>query len=385
MKTKDFFIPAIILLALILRLYLLNFVPAIKGILAEPVFLTDLLGSGKAFPYQFIIFCGLINTVLIWYLGKLLFNKKIGFLASLIYAISPWAIYLEIAGSFYIFLLSCFLLSGVGFALLNNKKIGPLLIMFGFVSLLYTNILMLFMVPLIAVFVLKKQSVNRLKLKVFLISFLLLCLPLPFLMVNNIKGVKNLLNNHIKIFSDVGLSNSVRDFQGEAKLKDLGQLAKLTENKYVFYAKYTTLKIIKNFVPSTYFTPQETLLKFSFSPPIYFGFLIPFLCGLYLILNSSNTRKYFAASLTLLMPAFLSKELVDLNRLVLFEPVVIFIISLGIIKIDQSKKERIFKFIMFLTIILVLIQFLVTIFDINFREYERFERYFGGSLQIGEQ
>lgn len=385
MKTKAFFVLGIILLALILRLYLLNFIPAIKGILAEPVFLTDLLGSGKVFPYQFIIFCGLINTVLIWYLGKLLFNKKIGFLASLIYAISPWAIYLEIAGSLYIFLLSCFLLSVVGFVLPNNKKVGALLMVLGFVSLLYTNILMLFIVPLIIVFVLKKQSVNRLKLKIFLISFLLLCLPLPFLMVNNIKGVKNLLNNNIKIFSDVGLSNSVRDFQGEAKSEGFGPLAKLTENKYVFYAKYTTLKILKNFVPSTYFTSQEGLLKFSFSPPIYFGFLIPFLYGLYLILNLSNTRKYLAVSLILLIPSFISKELVNLNHLVLFEPVVILIISLGIIKIAQRKKERIFKCIMFLTIILVLTQFLVTIFDINFREYTRYERHFGGFSQIGEQ
>ena len=137
-------------------------------------------------------------------------------------------------------------------------------------------------------------------------------------------------------------------------------------------------------MPATFFTSQEKLLNFSFSPPIYFGFLIPFLYGLYRILKLPVTRKYLLISAILIIPSFLARSLVDLNRLVIFSPVIIFVTSYGLILFSRHQK-KLFRFATYITLFLVLIQFLVTQFDISFREVSRYQRVFGQNTEVGKQ
>ena len=107
--------------------------------------------------------------------------------------------------------------------------------------------------------------------------------------------------------------------------------------------------------------------------------------GLYLILSFKTRRRYLLLSLVLIIPSFLSEKMVDLNRLVLFEPVIIFIAVYGLQGFYNNKK-LLTKIILCLSLILVLFQFLVTISDINSREYPRFERYQGiARWQIDKQ
>src|SRR5581483_4919479 len=130
----------------------------------------------------------------------------------------------------------------------------------------------------------------------------------------------------------------------------------------------------------TYFTPQEKLLNFSFSPPIYFGLMIPFLFGLYkLIKNVKSYQIILLTSLTLIIPSLLAKDLVNLDRLILIMPSIIFLISYGLVSIFQQKSLK-SKIALWIVIILVVVQVLVSLTDISTREYLRFQRYFGENI-----
>lgn len=197
-------------------------------------------------------------------------------------------------------------------------------------------------------------------------------IPLLLLILINSNASRNIFERDVKLFSDPGLINNTNVFQGEGRDAGLSLLTKVSENKYLNLGKESINKSIKNVLPSTYFTSQEKLLNFSFTPPIFLGFLIPAFLGLYLVLKDKKLRKYLFLSLVLLIPSFLSKNSVDLNRLLIFFPVLLLLISYGLINLYEQKRKILLGIIIFL----VLAQFLGTLFDIGQREYPRFERYF---------
>lgn len=212
----------------------------------------------------------------------------------------------------------------------------------------------------------------------------LLIFPLFFLILSNQVGFRNILNEEVKIFSDPGLINTVNSYQGAAKEEGLGILARISENRYIFSAEYILLKYIKSLTPATFFTSQEKLLGFSFSPPIYLGFVVPFFYGLYQILQFSNIRKILLLSALLIIPSVLAKPMVDLNRLILFLPVVIFVMSYGFIKMIEKKGKKAYL-LLILTIAIIFLQLFVTISDIRFREKDRFIKYYGQNYELGKQ
>ena len=99
--------------------------------------------------------------------------------------------------------------------------------------------------------------------------------------------------------------------------------------------------------------------------------------------GAHRIRKLLFVSLLLLLPSILSKKLIDLNNLILFEPVIIFVISFGIIKLLQWQRSH--KLLLLISIILVLGQYLITIYDISYREYPRYGRFFGDKLEISQK
>lgn len=362
---------------------------AIYPIQIQPLkpFFFDLIDLNVIIPFWFIYFIGSINIFLIWMIAKRFIVGHLTLIPVLIYCLSPWSFYLVVTNSFYVYLVMFTLIIFQGILLIKSRRFkwGTAAFILGSILFLYSSALSIFIYPMLiaGLSLIKFASFKQIQFSLFVISFL--CLPLLIANFKNQAGTGNIYNNQVALFKDPGHMNSVNVFQGESRKAGYGFLAKLEENRYIYFSKYALLKAIKHFIPSTYFTSQEGLLRFSFSPPVYFGFLIPFLYGLYLIFKSPTLRKGLAVSFILLIPSFFSKSLVNLDRLVLFEPVIVFVISLGMIKIIQNRKERIFKLMVFLIIFFVSIQFLVTVFDINFREYARYERYLGGALQIGEQ
>lgn len=360
-------------------LYPIHFAP-------KNFFFLELIGSKFDITYELFFILDAANLILLWLISKLIFKNKFSIIPPFIYSIIPWSSYLVAAGSFYVYLLFILLIIVYGLLKIeSNKKMGSFLLVGGILGGVYSSFLFLILLPLILCLlsILKLIPFKSLK-SLFVISFLLI-LPLLFLIYTNLLGFKNILNGETQIFSDPGLINTVNSYQGAVREAGFVNLARIAENRYIFATEYIFLKYMKSLVPVTYFTSQEKLLFFSFSPPIYLGFLIPFLYGLYQLITSSILKKAFLVSTFLTIPSILSKPMIDLNRMIIFAPVVIFIITYGIITLYEQRKnksKKIASVFLMLTMALVIFQLLVILSDISLREKDRYATYYKQDYEL---
>lgn len=344
---------------------------------SKNLFFLGLIGYRWDITYPLLFILDLLNLILVWLISKHTFKGKFTIIPPFIYAIIPWSSYLVSAGSFYIYLLFIILVIIYGFLEMKVEKgLGQAFFIGGIVLGAYSSVFFLIMIVVLSLLTISQLKSLKFLHRSFIISTLLM-FPLLFLIYANQISFKNTVKEEIRAFEDPGLINNVNQFQGSAKEEGVGNLARLSENKYIFTSKYLFMKYLKSFIPTTYFTSSEKLLTFSFSPPIYFGFAIPFLFGLYYLTKSSTSIKIFLLSSVLVIPSMLSKQLIDLNRMIIFAPVVIFVISFGLKKIS--------KIFLVITICLVIFQLLVTLSDIKLRERDRYQRYFQQSYDLGRQ
>lgn len=373
----------ILIIAILFRLHIINNI-LINDFITEPLFFTDLLGKGMVLPWRIIFFMDLCNIFLMYLVGKKILNTQFGLIASLLYGILPWTAYVQLFGSLNIFLLSLFLIFFYGILVLKeSKKRGFILITISSVVLLFSALSNWFIIPVLTFGVYKANLIAKRYLKIYAAIVFIVFVSVLILSFNNPIGIKNIYLNQIGIFQETGIYNSINTLQGESQKADLALLSKLSENKYSYLFKYLVLKSSKNLIPSTYFTPQEKLFNFSFSPPIYVGLLIPFLYGLYLV---ARTKKLvLIISLALIIPSILSRQVVNLSSLAIFAPVIILLISFGLIKFYEKRSKHFFGFLLYLSILLVLFQFVVTVSDIGFREPLRYKLSVGQDLSYNKQ
>ena len=275
------------------------------------------------------VFVNILNTFLILLISGKVFQNRYVLVAPFIYAVSPWSNYLAVAGSLSIYILFVVLLCGYIFVI--KPKLRPIvfaLMVLGFI----------------------------------VVSFL--------------------SKDIVKVFSDPGLFDTINRYQGQAGLVGLSKLAKLSENRYVASFVYLLLKFTKNFAPSVFFTSEAKLLGFSFTPPLFLGFLIPFSLGLYELAKTKKLNILIVCFSVLTIPAVLSRQIVDLNRLVLVLPIVVFVISYGLVYIHKNRNKQVFRWLFILTIVIVVFQTFLTLYDIRAKEELRYERYFGSRYTI---
>lgn len=353
---------------------------------SKNLFFLEITGGKFDITYETLFLLDAVNLILLWLISKLIFKNKFSITAPLIYAIIPWSSYLVSAGSFYIYLLLILLITVYGLLKTgSNKKLGYPLLIGGIIIGIYSSALLLILLPLLLFLLSILKLISIKDLKPLVAILFLSTVPLLFLIYSNMLGFKNIINNEIKIFEDPGLLNMVNSFQGAANQQGFGQLAKLSENKYLFFSEYILLKVTKQFVPSAIFTPQEKLLNFSFSPPIYLGFLIPFVFGFCQMLKTSRLRKALFLSTLLIIPSVLAKSIVDLNRLFILMPVIVLVITFGLVLLYEQRNKKKIAIFLAITILLVIFQIIVTISDIQIREKDRFIRYYGQNYEIGKQ
>lgn len=384
---KNYFLLIFILLFKLLSLFLL--LHALNQIQYDQqnLFIFELLGVNFRIPSVAYMALDIVNIYLIWLVSYPVFKKKYALIPALIYAISPWSGYLSIAGSHYIFLLF-FILFFVCVTLSENIRKS----MLGYFVLASTILIMFisswmnfFILPIIltVLYYLGFISLEKLR-RIIMILLIPLVLFFILIFIKSI-GFRNVLANDVTIFNGPELLNAVNNYQGASREKGVVYLSKISENRYVYIGKFVILKTLKNFAPSTYFTSQEKLLGFSFSPPIYYGFIIPFTVGLWMLLKIGGTKKTIYLLVFLMIPSIFSKQLVDLNRLVLIEPVIIFIISFGIIELWKSNRNKIKYMLLGTTLLLIAFQSVSVISDISIREHQRYVRYYDKNLELGKQ
>ncbi len=217
--------------------------------------------------------------------------------------------------------------------------------------------------------------------KVLVITFIITIIPLGLLIKIRPQAFENIYKNEITIFSNPGLLADSNRLQGDSKAMGFSYSAKFSENKYFYVSKYALMKFLYHLTPSTYFTPQEKLLNFSFTPPLFLGFLLPFIYGLYKTFNAKQARKHLLIIPILILPSFLSQKIINLNHLVIVGPAVILLSGYGLMFFSKRK-------ILFLvTAVIVLTQILFTTLDIVQREDIRYHKYFGTNLlnDLGRQ
>lgn len=343
----------------------------------QPLFLSDLLGFYIGLPSWSIYVFGSVDIILIWLIGKIIFTKVWSYLFTLFFVISPWFVYSVVLGSFYIYLLCLMLISFLALHLIRSgkQKAGGAIFVVSSILFIYSSVIsiLIYLLFVCGLFIFKLLPLNKIKINLILI--LVICLPLFVLMFKNPLGLRNILGNEINFLSDPGLISGLNAFQGESRKQGFGIPSKFSENKYVYLSRYMFLKFTENIVPSTFFTPEEKLAGFSFTPPLYLGLLIPFLYGIYIAFASKTLRKVLLFSLILVVPSFVSKKVVDLNRLILFEPIIIFLVIHGL-KALSNKRNKITILTLLFCLILLVTQLTVIISDITLREYPRFKRYY---------
>lgn len=270
--------------------------------------------------FQAHLVIGSLNIILLW----LIIRKRNNFVAlvsSFLYAISPWAAYLDVFGSSFTLYLLFLLIFLFGFTFIKSRK-----------------------------------------------TFVRLTIILMFV-------IFILYRSEISLFENVGLVNAVNEFRGETSQTIFAKFGKLIENRYIYLSEHLIFNILKQFTPATYFTNQVPMFNFSFSPPIYLGFIIPFSFTLFELIKTFGRNTIFRLSLVILLmlPSILYKSSPDLSRLILISPVIFFIISTGLYELILNIKRKKFKFLIFITIFLVTLQFFLTLSDIAIREPVRYQ------------
>lgn len=381
---KYFALPGILLAYVFFTVYLKQVLFPIHYV-SHNFFFFELIGKSGSLSFEFLLLLSAGIVILLWLIGRLIFNNSYALLPSIIYAISPWASYLVVAESFYIFLLFLLLVVFYGLLLIKSGQVkwGLILTIGGSVICMYSSVILLILIPIIFLFLIFLKLIALNSFKIYFAILILLLLPLFFLIYKNQTGFKQIVSIETKIFSDPGLINNVNSYQGAARDANFGSLAKISENKYIFISEYVLIKYSKQLIPTTYFTQQEKLLNFSFIPPLYLAGLIPFLYGLYKIIQMPVMRKNLLLSTMLVIPSVLSEQIVDLNRLILFFPVIILLTTYGVTELAKQRKNTHF-FLTFL-LFLVVVQSLFTLYDINIREKGRYIKYFNQNFQIGKQ
>lgn len=367
----------IVFLFFLLRIYILQ-IFYYNPFNQDQILFFALIERSIEIPNWLIIGFGFCNLIFLILIGKILWSDYAAYLPAFLYTISPWSVYLEVFGSAYIYLLMWVLLGLYGvirFSQLKDK-LGLVCTLLACTALLYSSLLMWVVVLtfLILLFKLSKLFSSSLQYLVT-IGFFLILLPWAIIFYN-LNGVKNIFIQQFTIFADPGLINTVNKFQGESRESGFGVTSRIFENKYQYLLKHGLLNILEHFAPATYFTPQEKLLGFSFNPPIFLGWLIPFFYGVYTFLKQIKMKRYWLAGLVLLIPSILSQHSPDLQRLLLFSPLVFLIISQGLADLSKSTKEFKYKVLQTLVAILIIVQIGVSLFDTSMREQMRLKIYF---------
>lgn len=361
-KVEFFQLVAILSIFVLARVFFISFLNVVSfG--DKSILILELLNNPVILPGWVFPLFGIGNLFLIYIIGNKL-EKNLGLFAAILYALSSWSIYLDMSGSIFVFLTFLLLLFFFGLQLLEKDKLtAKVVITIVSILLIYTNILMVIILPILLICKISGYKIDN---KIIITIILSLLLPL-FLSFNNFAGIKNILNNNVGIFQEVGLINGVNTLQGQTRESGYGLLARLVENRYFYLGDFFVLTVLKNISLGTYFSPQEKILGFSFSAPLFIGFLVPFLMGLSKFFKNPNKLGFFAIVFLLLLPSVLARRSPDLEKLLIISPFFFFMIAYGLTDVRKKMSVVIILFL----VVIVVIQGVTTITDIATREPQR--------------
>ncbi len=332
---------------------------------------------------------GVISVLLLFFLGKKLFNEKIGLFASFLLAISPWAIGLsrvtiEPNIAITIFLFSFFIY------LHSLKKINYLYIsVLLFALVLYTYSAYVLFLPLVAVLLLfwNKKIVFK-NYKQYLIAFILFVIVLipNFLTKDTTAGVRFTQVGIINNVNSIGLINTLNDERGACQKTYISLICKIADNKvFLFtstFAKNYTAHFNINFLYNNGTETQYSILP-QRGLDYVFGVLLLIL-GLFRILKYRDKNGFLIILLLLIAP--IPDSLTGAGhygRASIMIPFLLIIEGIGLFYLIELISRPDYKYLKKLSYIFIsfIVFFSVFIFWINYTTY--FKNYYSLYSQYG--
>lgn len=339
------------------------------------ILLFELLDINFELTYPFTIIFSFALIVTGYFLVKKVFSNNLAVYTILIFVLSPWSIYLTVAGSVYIILTFSMIVSFYGIIITKKKPyLGIPIFYLGALSGIYTSIHSIFLFTFL-IYYLMYYVTPRIKKMIIMGGVFLIILPMILLTSSNISGIKSIVKKEFSIFSDFGMTNAINQLRGETNTASFGQIGRIVDNKFTYYSRHFIFSILNNLTPVYYFTNQHKLLGFSFLPPIFLGFLIPFLIGVFSLFKQARKEIILIITLILLvLPSVFSKNSPDLEKLFVLFPFISLSVSKGLqimVKTNNVYHKILFGF----CISLIIYQFLVSAWSVSILEPIRYSKY----------
>lgn len=248
------------------------------------------------------IFSGLGITILMYFLGKKLFNEKTGLIASLLASISLWDIYLSRAGFEAHFAL---FLALFGVVMFLYKKYIPMAFFWGLSIFTYPTFKLT--IPLLFLFLIFFRGIKEtLKSRTFIFSILVLAVFAGFAINETFKGVSEERFLSINIFSDINLrENITQKINEQRNLSTIPEVIKpLIYNKPLRYSRILFENYIKNLSPNFLYlrgdgnprhNPGEMGMFYLVEIPLLFA-------GLYFLAKGEKKNLLLIVSWILIVP-----------------------------------------------------------------------------------
>lgn len=340
------------------------------------IYILSIFETGFQFPSFFFYLVSGINLLLIYRLISQYIGRRIyAYMAIVVYLLSPWFIYLERFGSFFLveLVFVLLLLNGIGSKSLREKVFFTSA---GYGLLILSHLVFIVLLPILLIYFYGHSK----KIITSLVIITLFTLGLGFW--NTIAFVET-IKQDISIFEDPGLINSVNTFQGNLRDAGFSFFDKIVINKYEYYFIHLVRVILIHISPVSYFTAQYSMYGFSNLAPISVGFLIPCMVGLWAFFVSTDMRKkmiLFLLGIGLMIPSIVSKKVPDMERLVLFSPIIILLIIVGFNYLWMQKK-LLGRVLIIISLSLLLFQNVVFMGDVASKEHFRYQEFLGRDIK----
>jgi hypothetical protein len=340
---------------------------------ASSLFIFDLLDKNIFISFWIIYPLGILNIFLIYFLNKHVVSREVGFLTTLIYAVSPWTYYSGLINPLVILQVSIILLFFSGLKLCKKSdRLGHYLILIALISSVLTSPYLLVAVPFVIFYLLKKNILDNKKRKIMILVMVLFAVAILILSLRNPAAIRNTLSLNNSFYSDIGTINTVNAFRGETQNGRLSLIGKFTENKYFYFIQVNLKSLLDHLNPITYFTDTGNLVRKTISPPILTGFIFPFLFGLFYSWKFIKKKPYLLFILLLIIPSFLSIKYPEIIKLFVIAPLIFEITGFGLYKMLQvSKHNSLVKFLIIILVFIIFIQLVYLLSALSFTEPKR--------------
>ena len=290
---------------------------------------------------------GVLAVVATYLLTKELFDKKIALVASLLITISPWHIAAS-RNAYESDLLIFTITLGTYFFLKGLKKkyyITLSFLIFGLSFYLYRSAWTF--IPIFILFLVFLYWDSFKNLRLFLAKniffFLILLLPLIPTLITFRGQSRFFQESFMSGIQNIGISNDVNERRGDCAQFFGNLFCKLTYNKYNFYLSKYIDNYIANISPQTYYQNINPTGYQSFTPRGYFytfEFLLAIPGLIYLINIKKNSTKILFVWIVAVLLAPSLTSVGNPGRLNIIMPVPQIIAAIGLIYLIQMIKNN---------------------------------------------